>query len=627
MGLQGSGFTNDCKILTIFPLEAFCLTANPSTANSNDGHITLLITGGTPPYNIQWEYGGTGPDLNGINGGDYRAIITDYYGDFIIYKTCTLIQPTTTLRTRRISDNQITPQIGDRDLSVSEAFCLRRYGSRGSESFVFTGDSIVNQTRSWVSSGGKIIIFDETKKRWVLNNYAVPENERPGIIYSNSDKYANPPVNWIIEGTSYLPQISTTLGGVCPESVENFTITSRDVIGTERNGSIIFNSFLQSPLNEYTIDEGKTFQKSPLFTNLPKGTYMVGMKKTSNPGVNLEYRRIVINGENELEKRLYSKKANLLINEFLDGSLYSIPQKSEKTISLPLIEFLSDVSTNEEIEFKLIIKEERKKTIDEDNILFSTTVSFSKNDIEISPEITTTISGDSETINYSFSSLTLSENEIIKGNISSTIKISGSTISGGSITQGLSDITYDIKELKISPQRGNKVLFNGDRFILNNTLEYRKPEIRTIFQSRWLTSEESNEGFPFQGNINNPKSPGVSAKIKFNVNSDCLSMTDECFHKTNEISGGPYTGSSMNQKTVNGFNRGDVINIMVDLGKIPDNAGSCEKIKGTLKLIKNSGTPEELLYFEGTGGTCKKLYRYIVPFDANELFFIWEQKK
>lgn len=52
---------------------------------------------------------------------------------------------------------------------------------------------------------------------------------------------------------------------------------------------------------------------------------------------------------------------------------------------------------------------------------------------------------------------------------------------------------------------------------------------------------------------------------------------------------GPYTGSSMNQKTVNGFNRGDVINIMVDLGKIPDNAGSCEKIKGTLKLIKNSG--------------------------------------
>ncbi|MBI1227564.1 MAG: T9SS type B sorting domain-containing protein [Bacteroidetes bacterium] len=50
---------------------------NVSCNGLSDGEITLLPSGGTPPYNIVWQNGTPGPTLSGLAAGNYTAAITD----------------------------------------------------------------------------------------------------------------------------------------------------------------------------------------------------------------------------------------------------------------------------------------------------------------------------------------------------------------------------------------------------------------------------------------------------------------------------------------------------------------------------------------------------------------------
>jgi hypothetical protein len=46
---------NSCSVVTIFPMGVNCVTVPTSTTTSNDGSMTLIITGGTAPYTIFWS--------------------------------------------------------------------------------------------------------------------------------------------------------------------------------------------------------------------------------------------------------------------------------------------------------------------------------------------------------------------------------------------------------------------------------------------------------------------------------------------------------------------------------------------------------------------------------------------
>ena len=78
-----------------------CLVTNPSTFTSSDGSATLIVTGGTPPYNVSWDNGNNSFTIMNLSAGEYPATVIDFYGDFTINTTCILTAetPTTTTTT------------------------------------------------------------------------------------------------------------------------------------------------------------------------------------------------------------------------------------------------------------------------------------------------------------------------------------------------------------------------------------------------------------------------------------------------------------------------------------------------------------------------------------------------
>lgn len=59
------------------PLEISFEELTPGCPGGVDGSIRVLIEGGTPPYQIQWENGTTGDLMTNLSSGDYGVIVTD----------------------------------------------------------------------------------------------------------------------------------------------------------------------------------------------------------------------------------------------------------------------------------------------------------------------------------------------------------------------------------------------------------------------------------------------------------------------------------------------------------------------------------------------------------------------
>jgi hypothetical protein len=85
---------NECDPITLYPMGVECVSVNPTYTTTSDGSLSLLITGGTPPYSVTWDIGFSGPALIDLSIGTYSAVVTDSYGDFIVYQSCTLSAPT-----------------------------------------------------------------------------------------------------------------------------------------------------------------------------------------------------------------------------------------------------------------------------------------------------------------------------------------------------------------------------------------------------------------------------------------------------------------------------------------------------------------------------------------------------
>lgn len=79
---------NTCSVTTIEPMGVSCYPTNATDTQSYDGSISLIITGGTPPYTVEWNNGSNGIPINNLNYGSYTATVTDSYEDYVETITC-----------------------------------------------------------------------------------------------------------------------------------------------------------------------------------------------------------------------------------------------------------------------------------------------------------------------------------------------------------------------------------------------------------------------------------------------------------------------------------------------------------------------------------------------------------
>ena len=74
---------NNCETTTFVTLSAPAellldfSTGNASCAGSNNGELTGLPSGGTPPYTYAWNTGNTNNAINNLAAGSYTLTVTD----------------------------------------------------------------------------------------------------------------------------------------------------------------------------------------------------------------------------------------------------------------------------------------------------------------------------------------------------------------------------------------------------------------------------------------------------------------------------------------------------------------------------------------------------------------------
>ena len=273
---------NQCNVITLLPLGVSCETTNPSSVDSADGSITLIITGGTAPYTgITWSNGVTGTtSLFNLKAGTYGATVVDYYGDFTASTICSVFAPTptpTTTPTPTVTPSS-TP-IPFTGLCVT--FTVENYLNY---QYQFNYNTVVNGKPSWTAStvnnsittsGGTLnMSYDNTLGQWIINGFSSTQ------WYPSSSSITSPPLsNWVTNGNSPVNTVVVT-SGTCPTYTPMVVVplTNSTTCANSNDGSICITTYNGSGSFVYSIDGGVTTGTTNCFYDLGYGTYSVYVK-------------------------------------------------------------------------------------------------------------------------------------------------------------------------------------------------------------------------------------------------------------------------------------------------------------------------------------------------------------
>jgi hypothetical protein len=261
--------TNECDVITIFPMNVICESTNPTFTNTFDGTASILITGGTPPYEILWDNGGVGPFVTNLGVGEYVATISDYYNDFIITSTCVLTAQTPATTTT--TSTTTLPQFGNLCFVISGYFG----GAYQSQYINFDFDGYINDNPSWLSDDGEYFIYWNTgsTSQWTVSGYTT------GTIFNQNP--STPPITgWQYFGKQNLG-ISAYEGNCNVVNPITFQIGKNNATCVN-DGSIIVNASGGVPPYEYSINGGTSFVTTPIINNLTPGSYVVLVRDSLN---------------------------------------------------------------------------------------------------------------------------------------------------------------------------------------------------------------------------------------------------------------------------------------------------------------------------------------------------------
>lgn len=326
---------NSCNIITLFPLGVKCSVQDAYSPETTDGSVYLIITGGTPPYNITWTNGSQTQNLLGVGPGEYTATVTDYYGDFSATTTCTVgtesfyleeffncIEPTTKIY--YLANLNFLYPTGDTFTITSQSGCWVSNGLK-----LYSGQTYYNYSATTTSGpfedcteclpitpefentsglclntvGFTFVGFTPTQQ---VNQYqffsAGTYNGYPSWTSSTPDQkiYFNTATNqwkvsgWTLSGIPVLTQqISPPIGiwtvngssifvnvsqGNCGINIIATIQKTNPTCNLTSNGVIKVNNVVGgTPPYTYSLNN-ITYQNSNIFNNLPVGNYTVYIK-------------------------------------------------------------------------------------------------------------------------------------------------------------------------------------------------------------------------------------------------------------------------------------------------------------------------------------------------------------
>jgi gliding motility-associated-like protein len=222
-------------------------STNPTCNNSNDGTITLTVSGGTAPYSFVWSDGQTSQNLSALDGGNYSVTVSDALG-------CTATLAVSLNEPAAIQTTIITVQADCNDANAS--ISVSASGGAGAPySFVWQNAS-TTQDLTGLSSG----------------NYSVTIEDANGCTLVESINIAAP----------LIPQLSAFIGQA---GVSDSTIVIGEIIavnaGADQSAQGVSYSWSSLPTSA-------NFENDTIFaTNVspdPAGFYSLVITATSADG-------------------------------------------------------------------------------------------------------------------------------------------------------------------------------------------------------------------------------------------------------------------------------------------------------------------------------------------------------
>lgn len=206
-------FTDSTFIVPDIDELIVIVDAEDPTCSGNDGSVELMVSGGTEPYNFQWNIDNLdGPIRTGLDGGEYTITITDANG-------CEVIVPPITL--------------ADGDSIPINAFIVQAVSCSGAEDGIVgaTVNNSITYTYSW-SDGTNDLGNSETLENLGSGTYFVTAVDADGCQATDSIFLANPDSDIAIDVSQTGPSCSNSDDGNLSPIVNSgagpFTFTWQD---------------------------------------------------------------------------------------------------------------------------------------------------------------------------------------------------------------------------------------------------------------------------------------------------------------------------------------------------------------------------------------------------------------
>ena len=462
---QDYSLKNDCDVLTLFDMGVQCNPIQiPSNQYSNDGVLSLKVTGGTSPYSYYWSGGQRTRTLVGIPEGSYQVTVVDYYGDYSSTTICNLFAPSQTPTQTITPTPTITPSPVWPNLCFIYVDGPTSYGP-----IQFTPSGDANGRPTWTATYQSVtlmIIWSSTNSRWQMSGWSFT-----GGIPTNNNQTNIPTGNWVLIGVGKRPDITVTQGN-CPAYIPlSIEITKQDSScpGTQNcNGSITIATYNGVPPYSYSINDGITYQTSNIFQGLCPNNYTVIVQDS---GGNSLSSGVIVSAASTAT--IYAIKVQLINNVSYSSGNQVATWKVDVTPSLP-------VGTT--ISFNLNVNAIQDVNGPGTGTITNTTTVY-KNGIVLSPPTVTSTSQSStrqncapdiqvKTTTSQAYNLTIGYGDVITGTSSSQLVVtSGVTGTNGCITTLVQDILVSTSQPTIYGKACADVVNNNTgQGVVNHTL-------------------------------------------------------------------------------------------------------------------------------------------------------------